>query len=251
MVVENQIDILALVESDEIDSNYLISELHKANINYKNHEILTAKSGIMLFSKSDIKISVIKEERHYSVFKVYNSDYLYLLFVVHLISPISRGEEARNERAKSTSKLFEKMEQDIFKDDKYKSIIVGDFNLHPFSSGIIGAHGFNATLSPFKAKKNWRKIDDDKKFFYYNPMWKLMGNDEIAQGTYYNNSDENDKSFYWYTFDQILLRPLLIEQFVMKELKIVTNVNGDPLIKNYIIDKVKYSDHLPIKFEIS
>ena len=228
----------------------MISELNKVNINYKNHEMCPVKSGIMLLAKNDIRISTLREERHYSAFKIHNNGDMYLLFVIHLSSAMYKGEEARNERAKNISKLLEKIEEETFNDNSYKSIVVGDFNLHPFSTGIIGAHGFNATLSPFKAKKISRTIEGDTKLFYYNPMWKLMGDNEVVQGTYYNDSDENDKSFYWYTFDQILLRPLLIEQFIMKELKVINSVNGNTLIKNYKIDKAKYSDHLPIKFEI-
>lgn len=250
MIIENQIDIIALVESDTIDSDRLISELHKVNINYKKHEMYPVNNGIMLLARNDINISTLREERHYSAFKIYSNDDMFLLFVVHLTSAMYKSEEARNERAKNISKLFEKIEEHTFKNTLYKSIVVGDFNLHPFSTGIIGAYGFNATLSPVKAKGISRKIDGDKKLFYYNPMWKSMGDNETVQGTYYTDSDENDKSFYWYTFDQILLRPFLIEQFKMNELKIINNVNGNTLIKNYKIDKQNYSDHLPIKFEI-
>lgn len=250
IIYKNDIDIVALVEADKIDSNYLISELHKFGINFKINEIDPKGEEIKLFSKNNLKISAFKEENHYSIYKTYDGEDMYLLFVVHLLSAMYKNENARDSRAQSLSKVFNKIEEEIFKESSYKSIVIGDFNLHPFSSGIIGINGFNAVFSKDRAYKISRTVDEEKRLFYYNPMWKFMADDRNPQGTYYNTNDESDKSFYWYMFDQILIRPFLIERFIIDELEIISKINDAILIKNGKIDNIKYSDHLPIKFEI-
>lgn len=252
MIYENNIDILALVEAEKLDSNYLISELHRKNIDFKLQEIDPKDPGIKLFTRKKIKISVYKEEQHYSVYKVYNDgkDDIYLLFVVHFTSAMYKDEDARNFRAMNFSALFRKTEEEIYKEKNlYKSIIVGDFNLHPFSSGIIGVNGFNAVFSKYRATKISRTIQGEERLFYYNPMWQLIGRDRESQGTYYSNEDQSDRSFYWYLFDQILIRPSLIEQFNIDQLEIIEAVSGNNLLFNHKINK-NFSDHLPVKFEI-
>lgn len=84
----------------------------------------------------------------------------------------------------------------------------------------------------------------------FNPMWHLMGNHNSIPGTYYSYSDQEDKSFYWYTYDQILLRPELIDHFVWNEFMILRQIGTSNLIQSGKIDKKRYSDHLPVKFEI-
>lgn len=86
--------------------------------------------------------------------------------------------------------------------------------------------------------------------FYFNPMWNLMGKRNQALGTYYFETDQDDNSFFWYTFDQILIRPELIEDFIWEDFQIIDQIGNDFLIRNNKIYSKKYSDHLPIKFTI-
>ena len=81
-------------------------------------------------------------------------------------------------------------------------------------------------------------------------MWNLMGKRGNALGTYFFDSDQDDNSFYWYTFDQVLLRPELMDEFVWDEFEIIDQVGGNSLIRNNKIYSKKYSDHLPIKFAV-
>ena len=86
--------------------------------------------------------------------------------------------------------------------------------------------------------------------FYYNPMWQLIGKKGNAQGSYYSENDQQSKSMYWYSFDEVLLRPPLIDRFEWTYFDYITEINKMSFMKNGKIDKKKYSDHLPLKFEI-
>ena len=249
LILENNIDIIALTETDLLDVHCLINELRLNNQDWKLVEICPV-SDIKLLAKRDIRILVHEESKRFSTYKLYNENDLYLLNVLHLDSAMYKDESARSQKATYISQILRKTEESMFKNQEYKTITIGDFNLQPYSQGVIGYYGFNATMSKSKAKNITRKVDDEQKYFYFNPMWKLMGDNRLVQGTYYNNSDQQDRSMFWYTFDQLLIRPFLIDKFNWDFFEIIEGTRNYSFIKNGIINKMQYSDHLPLKFEI-
>ena len=138
-------------------------------------------------------------------------------------------------------------------EDKYKtnsSIVVGDFNLNPFEEPMIGALGAHAIPCKKVAKRNKRKISGKDYKMFYNPMWNLFGDNSSPPGTYYYSSSEQ-VSYFWNIFDQVIIRPDVVEFFDINSLKVVTEVDDIKLLnKNGIPDKNNISDHLPIFFSI-
>lgn len=212
----------------------MIRQLARVDKRFVKKECIPQNKGIMLLANIEIKVSVYKEERHYSAYKIHDKNHNYLLFALHLTSAMFKDEFARAQRAGILNNMINKLEESCndeaakANENSYDTIIVGDFNLQPFSNGIIGAYGFNAVMDAERAKKISRKNG--------------------VPGTYYADTDGEDKSFYWYTFDQVLLRPALIKDFVWDEFVIIDHVGTKNLIKAGKIHKEKYSDHLPIKF---
>lgn len=252
---ENHIDIIITAESENLNSFHMLSQLHKRESRFEQKEVLPVKEDIKLFAKETFEVTVYKEDKHVSLFKVHEKKRNYLLATVHFSSAMYKSEESRGRRADDLAGFIENQEKDCNKErgiseEEYQTIVVGDFNLHPFSSGIIGCHGFQAVYDIRAAKKGSRIVEDEERRFYYNPMWDIMGKHSGIMGTYYCESDQDDRSFYWYTFDQVLIRPILIERFVWDEFAVITEISGKTLLQNGKINKKTYSDHLPIKFEI-
>ena len=183
-------------------------------------------------------------------YKVINEGITWLLNIVHLTSAMYKDKNARNRRADNVSDVIRKIEEDLFRADVYKSIVVGDFNLQPYSQGIAGVFGFNATMSISNARRYYRNIDGEKRYFYFNPMWKLMGDNKLVQGTYYVDSDQQDLSMFWYSFDEVLIRPYFIDKFNWEYFGVVESTVDYTFMKDYKINKTMFSDHLPLKFEI-
>jgi hypothetical protein len=167
-----------------------------------------------------------------------------------LLSGLFTEESARNHWAQNVSDLFRKTEEDVFHENEFKSIVLGDFNLQPYSYGIAGILGFNATMSILKAKKRYRLVQGKKHYFYFNPMWKIMGDNKTIQGTYYGENDQQGLSMYWYSFDEVLIRPYFINKFNWEYFGVVEKTDEHKFIKNNKINGFEYSDHLPLKFEI-
>lgn len=254
--IENGTDVIILAEAENLDTPYLIRQLARVDKKFEKKALVPQNKGIMLLANIEIKVSVYKEEKHYSAYKIHDKNHNYLLIALHLTSAMFKDESARAQRAGILNNIINKLEEscndEAFKanENSYHTIIVGDFNLQPFSNGIIGAYGFNAVMDAQKAEKISRTLDGQQVKFYYNPIWHLMGNQNGVPGTYYTDTDQEDKSFYWYTFDQVLLRPALIKYFVWDEFVIIDHVGTKSLVQSGKIHKEKYSDHLPIKFEI-
>ena len=249
LILENNIDIVALAEAERLDTASVLRILKQQGILWKSVEV-DAGMDIRLFVKNDLDISVHREEKRFSSYKIYTGELMYLLHVVHFSSPVRQEESIRSDKAINISRMLRKTEEGLFKNEEFKSMIVGDFNLQPYARGISGVHGFNATMSEGKARKKFRIVDGELKYFYFNPIWKLMGDHRIVQGTYYNNYDQQGKSIFWYSFDQLLIRPFFIDKFNWDFFEIVERTESFQFIKNEIIDKNQYSDHLPLKFEI-
>lgn len=238
-----------------LNVDHMLSELHKRENRFERKEVLPVKEDIKLFAKETLEVTVYKEDKHVSLFKVHEKKRNYLLAAVHFSSAMYKSEESRGRRADDLARFIENQEKDCNKgrgisEEEYQTIVVGDFNLHPFSSGIIGCHGFQAVYDVRAAKKGSRIVENEERRFYYNPMWDIMGKHSGIMGTYYCESDQDDRSFYWYTFDQVLIRPILIDRFVWDEFAVITEISGKTLLQNGKINKKTYSDHLPIKFEI-
>lgn len=257
-VLENDIDIVVTAEAEELDVSYFLSQLKKDGKRFEVKQILPRQEEgrILLLANVNTEISVYKEEKYFTAYKLKGKRKNILLIALHLTSALHCSESARSYMAGDTARTIEKLEESCNMEAekegerRYGAVVVGDFNLHPFSAGVIGAHGFHAILDADKALKESRIINGDRYKFYYNPMWNLMGKRGNALGTFYYASDQDNLSFYWYTFDQILLRPELIESFLWEEFQIIDCIGGDSLIRNHKIYSKRYSDHLPVKFGI-
>lgn len=248
---ENDTDIIMVAEANNLDVHLLKTKMLHRGRHFDKKEILPLNKGIILLARDTVQVSVYKEDAHFSAYKVYDKEKNYLLIVTHFMSAMYKSELARAQKVNELSREISKLEEICGREHKkYHTIIVGDFNLQPFSDGIISVHDFNAIMDENRARKEFRLLDGVERKFYYNPMWQVLGKRGCVPGTYYNENDQDDRSFYWYTFDQILLRPDVIDDFDWNEFAIVEKIGEKNLISENKIDKNRYSDHLPIKFAV-
>ena len=73
LILENNIDIIALTETDLLDVHCLINELRLNNQDWKLVEICPV-SDIKLLAKRDIRILVHEESKRFSTYKLYNEN---------------------------------------------------------------------------------------------------------------------------------------------------------------------------------
>jgi len=182
----------------------------------------------------------------------------------HLIPPL--GKDIIISSVHLPSKLYHKESDQIFfciqlieaiketekKIGHTRTIILGDLNMNPFEVGIISAKGLHAISDHRIAKKGYRKVQGKQQRYFYNPMWNFFGDmSTTPPGTYFFDSG-NYVNYYWHMFDQVLIRPNLLDLFQIDSLKIITEINGISLLSGSgRPNKNKSSDHLPIFFSLN
>jgi hypothetical protein len=131
-----------------------------------------------------------------------------------------------------------------------RTLAIGDFNMNPFEPGVVSADGFHAVMDRRIALKRSRQVQGQDKPFFYNPMWGLMGDASPgAAGTYYYSSG-GYINYFWNTFDQVLLRPDLLDCLTQGNLQVIDAVRGKSLLAQNGLIKAA-SDHLPILVKLN
>jgi hypothetical protein len=121
--------------------------------------------------------------------------------------------------------------------------------MNPFDVGIVGSDCFHAVMEKGIARKRSRKVNGRERLFFYNPMWGRMGDSSVGPtGTYYYSKSQR-VTYFWNTFDQILLRPNLLNYFDDENLIVISEISGRDLLAKDGISK-EFSDHLPILIKL-
>lgn len=191
-----------------------------------------------------------------------------LFFVVHLPSKMNRDEDTALIYAARLNEEIQRVEKEIYKDllDDPCTIVIGDFNANPYDKVLMHPSAFNAPYakSAFFAKDKKNQYGEKlilqnsclqmlgMEFMFplfYNPIWALMGQAnhdlDVLQGSFIKavyddpNKHKDDVSRRTHNFfDQVLVRPSLINTFVLKTLKVIEPKEAD------------LSDHYPLYFEL-
>lgn len=161
----------------------------------------------------------------------------------------SKMSNKDNEQTDSAETMVQHINDFEKESAEYQRLFLcGDFNMNPFEEGLIKAKALHSVSSKTLLKKHYRKIDGTQYPIFYNPMWSFFGDNSkgTTPGTYYY-SGSKQREYFWNIFDQVLVRPAIVDIFDESKLNILASIKGISMLKNGLIDKV-YSDHLPIVF---
>ncbi len=169
-----------------------------------------------------------------------------LLAVLHLHSQLHRTREEQG------------LEATVIRDEitwtenlvgHQRTLLVGDFNLNPFDVGIVGAQGLNAVMTRQIAAAGTRQVSGRRYRYFYNPMWACFGDRTPGPaGTYYY-SGARPIAYHWNMFDQLLLRPALVD--LLLDLRILDTDGQETLLTSSGRPNAGgASDHLPILFRL-
>lgn len=170
-----------------------------------------------------------------------------LIAGIHLASKLYMSEDDQKFQAARMAEVIREAEERVGHE---RTIVIGDLNMNPFEVGVVAADCFHAVMDKNIARKRSRTVQGKKKLFFYNPMWGKMGDTTPEPPGTYFYSNSSYVSYFWNTFDQVLLRPDLLDFFRYENLKIVHEIDGESLLtpNNEIANA--YSDHLPIVIKL-
>lgn len=247
MAVENDVDVLMFAECS-IRPEVLLYTLNSRAVEYSYAPGYEGNEKIKIFSRfSRDFIRPVYEEARFTVrnLSLPGSTNI-LLAVTHAISKLHYDERDQTSAAQGLASELRRVEKDA---GHSRTVLVGDLNMNPFEDGMVIASGLHSVMSRQQAKKQQREVRSKSYPYFYNPMWNLFG-DFAAKppGTYYF-SDSGEKVFFWNMFDQVLMRPDLIDRFDKDSLKIIDKVGNISLLSEQGIPNKQISDHLPLLFK--
>ena len=186
-----------------------------------------------------------------------------LLVGVHLPSKLNgTSQNAQAHDAQEYRLLIEMQEKAL---DIHKTIIFGDFNMNAHDLEMLDRkRGFRTVPTRRLAAQSLieRKNSRIPRRCFYNPMWAWLG-DYVARsnslkpaGTFFW-SPGNPEDLHWNSLDAVIVSPEAIAQFDLASLEIVTQTAAVPPAKPIHLFTPagalsgKYSDHLPLYFNIN
>ncbi len=168
-----------------------------------------------------------------------------LLAGVHLVSKFGWSDIDQLEAA---GMIVEDLELEEGRETNRGLVVIGDFNMTPFDPGLVSGHGFHALMTRELANRRSQRTVQGRRCrrTFFNPMWEfLTDRGQAPAGTYYRH-DAVYHNHYWYTLDQVLVRPELASK--VARVAIVDHDGIDPLTVpgGGWPDRTDGSDHLPI-----
>jgi len=167
-----------------------------------------------------------------------------LLSTVHFPSKMGSSEDSQALQAVRLADDIRRAEE---REGHQRTILVGDMNMNPFDSGMVGAQALNAVMTSNLAVAAGRRLQGRDYPFFYNPMWGCFGDRTPGPaGTHFSRRGEG-VAYYWNMLDQVVVRSSLAG--TLEAVTILDTDGSHSLVnKKGIPDGHFASDHLPLLF---
>ena len=171
-----------------------------------------------------------------------------LLVAMHLPSKLYHDATAQTLLATRLPSLIVAAERSA---KHHRTIVMGDLNMDPFEAGVTSSETLHAVMDRQVALRETRQVQGQRRSLFYNPMWSRLGDGTSGPpGTYYMAAS-GPLTNYWYTLDQVLIRPDLLANFRDENLIVLTQAGQINLLSPAGIPNTSVaSDHLPLLFTI-
>jgi hypothetical protein len=270
MAKRHDLDIILLAES-EIDPKIVVAALKSSTDDrysfFGTHPARRSRLADRLYAYFRLGRSLIEpifpeSARRFKIFRLHEANPLAidtLLVLAHAPSKfLGSGKEDQMRFFRSLRRGIEEAEGDA---GHRNTILVGDMNVDPFERRVASVSGISGVATREVARQVHRRYDGQRHRLFYNPMWCLYGDrrsshrladdvddsgDPVVPGTYYLAKNFSHR-LYWHMYDQVLIRPGLIERFPLSELRIVGRLGDWSFLRT---GKPTPSDHLPILFQV-
>lgn len=248
LVTSLKVDVLMFAESG-FQPMEIVTALSQAGLGVAYQASPTA-TRIQVFSRVP-EINLIPQfdsvDERLTVRRLRTTKTEFLLAVVHFQSQL-HGMDAVAQALQATTLRdnIVRAEQTVGHE---RTILVGDLNMNPFDPGVVGAQALHAMMTREQTGPEERTVSSQPYRMFYNPMWGCFGDRTHGPpGTYYYSSS-SPVSYGWNIFDQVLLRPSVMDH--MGDLKILDS-DG---VESFVTTRGRprngdFSDHLPLLFRL-
>ena len=255
LILEKEIDIMCIAEANDDVIATVLAKIQKMPSGQGYNQVRNFKDKVTLISNisdGDFKDcgDQYSSTRWASHFISIPGKLDFNLFTVHFHSKSNWSDESQGFECVNLSRDIAIVESHTGCDN---TIVVGDFNMNPFESGMVAANALHAIPDLDYAQRHpqGREIDGTDYRFFYNPMWNFFGDYTSPVGTYYFRASGH-VAYEWHIFDQVIFRPTLKQLLGNDYVQIIQEIDNDSLVQGLgRPDRTLYSDHLPITLKIS
>lgn len=241
LLVEREVDVAAFAEHEGVDFSDLIG---RENIPYHLCDPVDGAKKVRIIMRNGIDGHGVFGQSRYLGLTMEAEGRKINIFAVHL-------EDCRNDpngaaRQETVRHLVDDLRSQEEERGCRASIVIGDFNVQPFSNEMVWATLLNATFFKEVAVRMGVKTVESHEYpFMYNPTLEYFSEAEDNCGSFYY-SDGGD-AFYWYCLDQAIVSPSLADSIV--QYKYLRRI-GDTSLIGDVAPKRSISDHLPLYVRI-
>jgi len=240
LAIETQCDVLITAETGgvHVDFDNLLRSAYDPNFRLAT----SAGSKVHVWTR----LKLLRPVAHDAWFEAFSfpekSGHKLLLIFAHLPSKAGRSPEREWDHAKEFAVAVRKLERT----HGTRTLVFGDLNLFPYDPGARAPEALNAIASQRMAIASPTRRSRYKSYdVFYNPTWNLLGDAFGTPGTFFWD-DTRD----WYVLDQVLVRPLLIPQFQLRSLRVVSTIGTSDLVNSDGRPSKNWPDHLPLTFHM-
>jgi hypothetical protein len=249
LVARHEVDILVVAEC-QVGIPLLLESLNEGE-GRKLHATESQCEKIQIYTgfARDL-ISPVNESRRYTIRRLtLPARPEILLVAAHLPDKRSMSDQSLIYECVTLAEQIDVEEQ---RAGHCRTILMGDLNMNPFETGIVGTRGLHAVMDRSVASRGSRTVQRRRYKFFYNPMWGHLGDvTGRSSGTYYYDRGEH-VTYFWNIFDQVLVRPELLASFESSGLEILVGDGTDSFLSpNGRPKGGAFSDHLPILFKLN
>lgn len=245
------LDAIVLLECEISATDILLSINRSQRSRYFWSPTPYPNAYFSVFTKLKSNFSLpIKEERRIQARNMIDPLYgNFSLVLVHYQSKLHWDDNDQNAHAPELKFFIDEMENQAKHD---RTVVIGDFNMNPFQMGMVQTTGLHTTMDRRIAELGSRVVSGKTYKFFYNPMWSFYGEKGKGKvnGTHFYHSSK-PISYFWNIFDQVILRPSLLDAFDEDSLEILTEINGQNLLTIQGRVDNTISDHLPVVFDLN
>jgi hypothetical protein len=212
---------------------------------------LTTRSRVDVFVRfDDGYAALLHETPHFTIRHIQLPSCVPLLLAaVHLIGKVEFSDASQDAECMFFVRELISLENDAVHHGN--TVVVGDINMNPYQDSVISVAGLHGVQTRVLARTEERIVQGRRHKMFYNPMWRFFGErkpDGPAGTCYYRKAE--DVWTFWNVFDQVLVRPALLDRFSDGALDVISEVGGVSLLQDGIPHRERFSDHLPIVFDI-
>ncbi len=240
-----RVDILVLAEPAHTTASYLVA-LNGQEGRSTFHANLSHCPRIVLYSRLTREhLSTVSDSHHMTIRLVtLPIGAPFLLVCAHLRSKLYQNTESQNVSLLPAAQEIRTAESRVGLD---RTVLIGDLNADPYEPSLVAALGFHGVMTQERALHGTRVVEGVEYPFFYNPMWSYLGDlSDGPPGTYHYARAEHVMPF-WHSFDQVLLRPAMLQYFREGSVRIVTRTETLNLASEAgYPNAAEFSDHFPI-----